>query len=322
MDKQPKILILSRMLFDASHVEMVQAAAPGADVKLARNADAAGDFFAEAEIIATSNWEFPPELFRRAKSLKWLHGVSAGIEHLLYQELVESDVLLTNARGIFDSLVMEHTLALMLAWARRLPHFVRAQARGEWARTEMNELAGKTLGVIGLGRIGCEIARAAKVGFNMRVLGADRQLTAYEYCDEVFPAERLEEVLKAADYIVLAVAVTPETQGLIGERELQLMQPHAFLINIARGSVVQEAALIRALREGRIGGAGLDVFETEPLPPESELYDLDNVIMTSHRAGFTHHNLNDERIENFLENLDDYLNGRSLRTIVDKRRGY
>lgn len=322
MDKQLKILILSRMLFDDSHAEMVRAAAPEAEVRLANSAEAAGDFLAAAEIIVASNWEFPSELFRRAKSLKWLHSVSAGIEKLLYPEMMESDILLTNARGIFDGLVMEHTLALMLAWARRLPQCVRAQAVGKWRRSEMSELAGKTLGVIGLGRIGREIARVAKVGFDMRVLGVARRQTENEYCDAVLPAERLGEVLKASDYVVLAVAATPETEGLIGESELALMRPHAFLVNIARGSVVQEKALIRALREGWIGGAGLDVFEVEPLPPESELYDLDNVIMTSHRAGFTHHNLCEERIENFLENLDDYLHGRPPRTIVDKRRGY
>ncbi|MGI5838905.1 MAG: D-2-hydroxyacid dehydrogenase [bacterium] len=322
MDKDLKILILSRMLFDENHVATVRAAVPEAEVRLARNGEEAGNFLAAAEIIATSNWEFPPELFRRAKRLKWLHGVSSGIEKLLYPELVESEVLLTNARGIFDTLVMEHTLAMMLAWARRLPRLVRAQAAGEWIRTDMSELAGKTLGVIGLGRIGREIARAAKVGFNMRVLGVARRQKEFAYCDAVLPSERMGEVLRAADYIILAVAVTPETEGMIGEAELAMMQPHAFLINIARGSVVQEKALIRALREGKIGGAGLDVFEAEPLPSESELYDYENVIMTSHRAGFTHHNLCEERIDNFLENLDDYLNERPLRTVVDKRRGY
>jgi phosphoglycerate dehydrogenase-like enzyme len=140
--------------------------------------------------------------------------------------------------------------------------------------------------------------------------------------DEVLPDEGLKELLAHADYVALAVAATPETSCLIGEAELKAMKPGAFLINIARGTIINEGDLIDALREERIGGVGLDVFATEPLPADSELYNFDNVIMTAHRAGFTHHMLSDERIVNFLENLEDYRHGRPLRTLVNKQLGY
>ncbi len=317
-----KILVLSRGLFDETHRAAIQQAAPEAEVVLARNADAAGDYFAQAEVIVTSNWEFPVEVFRRATSLKWLHAISAGVEFILYPEMKESEVIMSCARGIFDTPAAEHTLALLLGWARGVDKFARWQEQAKWGRMPMATLQGSTLGIVGMGSIGRELARMAKVGFGMKVVATRMRPEPYAYADKVLPPEGLDELLAESDYVVLAVAATPETKALIGERELRLMKKSAFLVNIARGTVVNEPDLIRALREGWIAGAGLDVVSKEPLPPESELFDLPNVILTGHRAGFTHHNLNDERVANFLENLEDYQNGRPLRTAVDKKLGY
>ena len=320
--KALKILIMSRLAFKERHKDMVQQLAPDADVRLALNPDEAGEFLSEADILVTSNWDLKPDTFMKAKNLKWIHAISAGVEHLLFDELLTSDVQLTNARGIFDTPAAEHTLAMMLAFSRGIVPMVRNQAQSKWKRLEMNDLQGATLGIVGLGSIGRELARMAKVGFGMKVIATKRRMTEEEHIDLLLPPEKLPELLAESDYVVLAAALTPETEGLIGEKELRTMKENAILINIARGPLVQEDALYHALREKWIAGAGLDVFNKEPLSPESPFYDLSNVIITAHRAGFTHHMLNDERIENFCENLDDYLHDRPLRTLVDKKLGY
>jgi D-2-hydroxyacid dehydrogenase (NADP+) len=317
-----KILIMSRLAFKEKHKDMVLNVLPDADVRLALNAEEAGDFLAEADIMVTSNWDLKPDIFKRAKNLKWVHAISAGVEHLLFDELINSDVQLTNARGIFDTPAAEHTLAMMLAFSRGMLPIIQNQASKKWQRLEMVDLQGATLGIVGLGSIGRELARMAKTGFGMKVIATKRRMTDEKDVDVLLKPDQLPVLLAQADYVVLAAALTPETEGLIGEQELKLMKKNAVLINIARGPLVQEDALLQALQEGWIAGAGLDVFSKEPLSAESPFYELDNVIITAHRAGFTHHMLNDERIENFCENLDDYIHGRPLRTLVDKRLGY
>jgi D-2-hydroxyacid dehydrogenase (NADP+) len=320
--KMLKILIMSRLAFKDRHRDMVLQLVPDADVRLALNADEAGDFLAEADILVTSNWDLKPDIFLKAKNLQWIHAISAGVEHLLFNELINSDVQLTNARGIFDTPAAEHTLAMMLAFSRGILPMVRNQAENKWKRLEMTDLQGATLGIVGLGSIGRELARMAKIGFGMKVIATKRRMTEEDNVDVLLTPDQLPELLAHSDYVVLAAALTPETEGLIGREELQMMKSSAVLINIARGALVQEDALFQGIKDGLIAGAGLDVFTKEPLGPENPFYELENVIITAHRAGFTHHMLNDERIENFCENLDDFIHGRPLRTLVDKKLGY
>jgi len=267
---------------------------------------------------------FTPAMLRAATRLGWVHSFSAGIDRYLFPEFVESPVLLTSSSGLHATQVSEHAFGFMIAFTRRLHEFIRLQAERRWKpkeREELGELAGSTLGIIGLGDIGAETARRAK-SFGMRTMAVDKMLYQVPpYVDEVLPPERLHEFLAKSDFVVVAVPLTPETRGLIGEKELRSMRKTAYLINIARGPIVQEAKLLQALKEGWIAGAGLDVFEQEPLPVTSELWALPNVIITPHIAG-AKAGLRERWIALFNENLRRFAENRPLINLVDKRAGF
>ncbi len=258
-----------------------------------------------------------------APSLKWIQLTSAGSDRLLASGFVGKDVIVTTASGLHATPIGEYVLAVMLMFAKGAPKFVRAQLRREWLRFMPSELYGKTVGIVGMGNIGREVARLSKA-FGCRVLGVRRSARLGDrdgVADEVLPPSEMDRALRESDYVVLATPLTPETRGLIGEPQLRMMKPTAVLVNIARGPVVDERALVRALREGWIGGAALDVFEKEPLPPESELWDLENVILTPHISGGTEI-YNQRAVAIFSDNLRRYLSGQPLRNVVDPERGY
>lgn len=267
---------------------------------------------------------FNSEMFRLAKRLKWIHSRIVGVDWLLaIQELAESDVIITCSRGIHPIQASDHAFALILALSRKLHIFMRFQREKKWDRTPaVDELAGKTIGIIGLGAIGTEIARKAKC-FGMKVMATKRKpVSPPAFVDELLPTKDLHKLLTKSDFVVLAVPLTPETAEMIGERELRFMKKEAYMINIARGEVVQEEKLIKALKEGWIAGAGLDAFVHEfPLPPESELWDLKNVLITPHIAGETRKYL-DKAIPLFRENLKRFLNKQPMINVVDKKVGY
>jgi len=237
--------------------------------------------------------------------------------------LLKSDFMLTSASGLHATPIGEYVLCVMLMFCKGAPRFVRAQERREWLRFMPQELYGKTVGVVGLGHIGAEVARLAKA-FGCRVLATRRSVTSRtkgELVDELLPPPELPALLAESDFVVLAVPLTPDTRHLIGEAELRAMRPTGVLINIARGAVLDEAALVRALKEGWIAGAGLDVFEQEPLPPESELWDMENVILSPHISGGTEI-YNQRAVGIFCENLRRYLAGERLMNLADPSRGY
>ena len=178
-----KILIMSRLAFKERHKKMVEDLLPGADVRLALNPDEAGSFLEETEVLVTSNWDLKPDTFLKAKSLKWVHAISAGVEHLLFKEMVESEVLLTNARGIFDTPAAEHTIALMLAFSRGMIPIIKNQSKRKWERISVSDLQGATLGIVGLGSIGRELARMVKAGFGMKVIATKRRMTNEKHVD-------------------------------------------------------------------------------------------------------------------------------------------
>ncbi len=213
-------------------------------------------------------------------------------------------------------------MALTLAFSRRLHVDVRNQIACRWDRPAGvgGEIRGQVMGILGLGQIGRALAPLA-AGFGMRVIGTRRTPEAVPHVDRVLPPERLDDVLREADYVVALVPVTPATRGLFGEREFRLMKPTAVFINVARGPVVQEQALIAALREGWIAGAGLDVFDEEPLPPDHPLYTFEQVIITPHVSGVTPRFF-DRVAGAFCDNLRRYLSGRPLRHVVDVAQGY
>ncbi|MBI4570986.1 MAG: D-2-hydroxyacid dehydrogenase, partial [Chloroflexi bacterium] len=231
----------------------------------------------------------PEALRRRAPGLRWLQLTSAGVDRAARSGLLESDLLVTNASGLHATPIGEFALCVMLMFCKGAHRFVRAQERREWSRYMSQELYGKTVGVVGLGHIGGEVARLAKA-FGCRVLGMRRSAPGggeAAYADELLPPSELRRLLGESDFVVLAVPLTEETRHLIGEEELRAMKPSGVVINIARGAVIDEAALVRALKEGWIAGAGLDDFEQEPLPPESELWGLEQVILSPHISGGT-----------------------------------
>jgi phosphoglycerate dehydrogenase-like enzyme len=267
----------------------------------------------------------PGSLLAAAPRLRWFQAWGAGVEWVLqYPAAVEHDFVLTNTSGIHPVPMTEHVLALVLAFARRLPDAIRAQAERTWRqmdKTEVFELAGRTMLVVGAGAIGRHTAQLA-AALGMRVLGVRREPSGpLPGIERVAGIESLNDLLPEADFVVLLTPLTPETRRLIGERELRLMKRDAYLVNVSRGAVVDEAALVRALREGWIAGAGLDVFEQEPLPADSPLWDLRNVIVTGHYGGFSPA-YDGRAFEVFLDNLHRHRAGQPLRNVVDKRRGY
>ena len=269
-----------------------------------------------------------PEQFARCRKLRWIHSPMAGVTPLLFPELVSSRVILTNASTVHSVPVAEHTLALLLALARRLPDSFRYQAEHRWGRDDSwqpgrvpFELQGKTLGLVGLGTIGRElIARVRPLG--MRVLATKRDPShGGEIADRVYAAHELTALLAEADFLVLAAPDTPETRHLIGRSELARMKPGAYLINVSRGTLVDTEALLEALATGRIAGAALDVTDPEPLPPDHPLWKLPNVLITPHLGGAS--SLFWQRESTLLrENLRRYLAGEPLQNLVDKKRGY
>jgi len=256
-----------------------------------------------------------------AERLRWVHSCSAGVERLLFPELVESDVVLTNSRGVYDQPMAEYALALMLAAAKGLPETLARQREHEWRFRYTGTLAGKRLVVVGPGSIGRAVASyAGAIGMSTSAVGRSVR-GADDHFDEVAGPDGLLDVLGEADYVVITVPLTDETRGMIGREAIAAMKPTAHLINLARGAVIDQDALVDALREGRIAGAGLDVFAEEPLDPANPLWDMPNVIVSPHISGDTD---TSERnvVDLFLDNLRRWQAGEPLLNVVDKRLGF
>jgi phosphoglycerate dehydrogenase-like enzyme len=269
-----------------------------------------------------------PEQFSLCRKLRWIHSPMAGVTSLLVPALVSSDVIVTNGRTVHSVPVAEQALALLFALARRLPACLRFQAKHHWAQDDFwqegskpFELQGKTLGLVGLGAIGQELAPRARA-LGMRVLAVRRNpAQGGEIVDRVYASSALHEMLPEADFVVLVLPDTPENRHIIGAPEFAKMKRSAYLINMARGSLVDSYALFHALRNNVIAGAGLDVTDPEPLPPEHPLWKLPNVLITPHLGGASDRFW--ERQSALLrENLRRYLGGSPLVNVVEKQRGY
>lgn len=264
--------------------------------------------------------------FPFAKKLKWIHATAAGVGQLMYPELRQSGIALTNARGIHSVPMSEHILGMIIAMARRFPDAFRFQRAAQWAQQEIwdarpTELKGKILLIVGFGSIGRDLARLLRPT-GMRIWGVTRSGRGEaELAERILPASELRDALPPSDFVVLAAPETPDTRQMIGERELALMKRTAYLINVARGTLVDEAALIAALRARAIAGAALDVTTEEPLPRESPLWKLDNVFITPHISAATE-NLWPRQEGLLTENLERWFDGRELLNRVDLQRGY
>jgi phosphoglycerate dehydrogenase-like enzyme len=307
---------------DPERIARVRALAPDYRLLVTVDDDEIEEALDEIEIAAA---RVPRSLTSKGKALRWMQQWGAGADWLMHDpEAVAADFVLTNASGIHAIPISEHIVAMMLALARRLPEVIRQQPQHLWHRPErllVRELAGSTAVVIGLGAIGGRTARLLH-GLEVRVIGVRRNADiSAEGVARLVGPEQLLEVLPEADWVVITAPLTPETEGLIGARELAAMRPSACIFNIGRGPIIDQEALIAALREGRIGGAGLDVTTPEPLPADSPLWDFENVIISPHYSGSTVH-YEERAFALFEENLRRYLTGEELINVVDKHLAY
>jgi len=266
------------------------------------------------------------DVFASASRLRWVQSPAAGVGSLMFPELLASPVILTSARGIRARSIAEHVLGVTLALARRLPAALRAQAAHRWAQEELETgsrtLQGQHLGIVGLGAIGLEVVKIA-APFGFRITGIRRRAgePVPPGVDAVWTPDRLPDLLAQSDVVVLAAPHTPETKRLIGRAQIDSMKRGALLVNVARGKLVDDDALVAALRDGRLGGAALDVFSEEPLDASSPYWDLPNVIVTPHTAGAMHDYWT-PLVALFADNLQRFEKGEPLLNVVDKVAGY
>ncbi len=277
----------------------------------------------DAEILVCM--KIDQEAFAKAKNLKWIHLGLAGVDKALLPEVVKSKVKLTSSKGIHATTLSELILGMILAFSKGIVLSMSFKNRKVWGFEQVIQsrfdLQAKVLGIIGLGLIGIEVAKKAKA-FGMKVIAVkNRPDKALKYVDKIYTKGKLNQVLKESDFVFLSVPLTKETYHMIGEKELDQMKKTAFLINTARGPVVDEKALIDALKNGKIAGAGLDVFEKEPLPESSELWNIDNVIITPHIGGAMP-DYYKKVGQLFRENLERFMQGKKLINLVNRKLGY
>lgn len=279
------------------------------------------DMLARADVIF--GFLPPQNILKRAPNLKWLQTMSAGVDRLVDSEIWHGKVKITGVSGIHAVPIGEYVLGAMLMFAKKSVQSFRAQQKREWKRYPPSGLRGKTVGIVGLGSIGREIARLCHA-FGMRVIATRRSIkqeSKARYVDLLLPAGKLKQLLSESDHVIIATPLTHETERLIGGEEFKAMKSTAYIINIARGGIIDENAIVEALKEKRIAGAGLDVTSPEPLPPDSPLWDMENVILTPHISGAMDDYIG-TATDLFCDNLRRYLAGKRLRNVIDKKKGY
>jgi phosphoglycerate dehydrogenase-like enzyme len=331
----PTAIALSPILsarYRSRDLDRIRAAAPGARLVTVSVEGLADGSLDDVEVMLRG-WLGPDAFDRllvRAPHLSWVHSATSGVERALTPMARERGLVVTNARGVFSRPIAEYVLMMILAVSRRLPQLLELQRERTWQPLEGVELRDVTVGVVGLGSMGRAVADLASA-FGCRVIGVRRHaeeagpLLTDEgreiAIDRVGGPDLLPELLGESDFVVLAAPLTAETRGMIDERTLALFKPGSWLVNVARGGLVDERALLRALRDGPMGGAVLDAFHDEPLPPMSSFYDLPNVIVTPHTAWSSGRVL-DRSVELFCDNLRRFAAGEPLVNVVDPSVGY
>ncbi|HXI96305.1 MAG TPA: D-2-hydroxyacid dehydrogenase [Candidatus Acidoferrum sp.] len=279
-----------------------------------------GDAADADALFVWGSGDFLKDNWHRFLSVRWIHSASAGVDRLLFPELVRSDVVLTSSRNIFDRALAEYTIGLMLAAAKDFTTTISRQAAHEWKARETESLFGKTLVVVGVGPIGRETARLAKA-FGMRLIGVGRTAREDPDLGPVIASTDLASALPEADFLLLIAPRTPITEGLIGREAIALLKPSARVINVGRGSIIDQEELRRALVEGRIAGAALDVFEKEPLAKDDPMWDTPNLLVSPHMAG-DYAGWRRDAADLFMENLRRWTAREPLLNVVDKALGY
>ena len=263
-----------------------------------------------------------PRVLAESETLKLVHVGSTGVDRYMVPEFQQSGIILVNSRGVHARTVAEHAMAMLLSLSRGFHQAWESRRHCNWDKQTASivTLPGRVVGLLGLGTIGLEVAAKCKA-FGLKVIGIRRNPGPSQFVDKVLPPSGLHEILKESDFVICSLPLTHETRQLLKEKEFSLMKPSAFFINVGRGAVVKEEDLIAALSRGVIKGAGLDVFEEEPLPRESPLWKMSNVIMTPHTAGFGEDHLRNS-FQIFVDNLVRYQEGRPLLNVVNKQLGY
>ena len=319
--KKRKLVITQTV--SQAHYQSIQEIIPDWDIITGKDSSIWENHILDAEIIASWRKSMAQQCLLEESKLRWVQSWSAGVNSLPLEELAVRAIVLTSANGVHSYPISETIFALMLALTRKIHTYVRNQMTHTWHHSNLSlEMHKKTIGIIGVGAIGKETAKIAKA-FGMRVIGLRHSGKPEDYVDEMYKSEQLNTILPQCDYVVVTLPLTKETYHLFGPQQFHLMKPSAFLINIGRGEVISEKHLIQALQEQKIAGAGLDVFETEPLSKTSPLWELENVIITPHTAGSTEH-YNKRVIEDiFIPNLRDYVKGAIPGiNLVDYVKGY
>jgi phosphoglycerate dehydrogenase-like enzyme len=299
---------------------------PNADIVAGNSMQAFSNAITEARVVF--NWSGSLGLLRdvvgKCPNLQWVHSRSVGLERTLFTELIESSVTLTNGRGVFSSSLGEFALAAILYFAKDLRRMIRNQMSGWWEPFDIVPISGQTVGIIGYGDIGRAVAARVRP-MGMKVLAVKRHAPSSPSSDplvvQLYASDGRLDMLPRCDYVVVSAPLTPETQGMIGEREFAAMKPNAVVINVGRGPVIEERALIQALADGRIKGAALDVFDQEPLPAGHPFYKLENVLLSPHCADHTPDWL-DQAMRFFIEQFKRFRDGQPLMHVVDKKLGY
>lgn len=324
---------------DDDRLARIRAAAPSLAIV---NVTSTEPPIAELQVADALFGKLTPEMLAAAERLRWVQTPTASLEHYLFAELIEHPLALTNMRGLFSDVIADHVFGYILCFSRNLHHYVRNQLARRWApcggeqarstfaagpgvvsdidRAHLH-VADQTLGIVGLGAIGREVARRA-AAFGMRILAVDpRTEEVPAGVEAVWPPAELPRLLEASDFVVIAAPHTPQTERLFDAEMIANIKPTAYLINVGRGAIVDLAALADALAGGRLAGAGLDVFETEPLPADHELWTIENAILTPHIAGCSPR-IAERHLAVVVENVGRFVRGEPLLNVVDKRAWY
>lgn len=314
----PLNILVTNSLAERHH-KAITTVSPDSNI-ISCNLEQASEYMADVDILVTWGTMDIRPLHLTAPKLKWVHALSAGVESLVYPEIQSSHTLLTNSRGIHGIPISEHVLAMMLAFTRGLNVFIRQQEKKQWKRTPVEEIHDKTIGIVGLGSIGREIAKKAK-GMGMHVVASKQTMTPEIFVDKLYNPNQLDQLLAISDFVIVSLPLLEETRDLFTLKEFSAMKPSAYFINVSRGAVVKEDDLITALQKDLIKGAGLDVFDHEPLSDTSPFWDMKNVIITPHLAALSPNYL-DRAIKLFADNLSRFINKKEMLNVIDKIKGY
>lgn len=275
-------------------------------------------------VMLTGGYRDTLAILEKAPKVKWVQSTSVGVDKMMNDNVRHRDVVITNMKGCTSIPIAEYVLAMITGLTKKLPHFVRKQMSREWDETSVGDLTGRTVGIVGYGNIGYEIARRCKA-FDMRVIGCrrnpEKRHGASDPADIVIGMDALDTLLEQSDFTVLALPSTPDTVHLFNGEKIEKMKPGSFLVNIGRGNLIVEDDLVACLQRGKIAGAALDVFEQEPLLPDHPFWGMENVVITPHRAFYSVHTW-DQYMDLFLENLRRFENGEPLLNVVNKEAGY